>query len=216
MAWVYPVASTNFEEYLLIEVAAGSAAGIDALQRQGTTSQYNLVVWQGGSSTAVQGGTITNNQWVHLAMVRESATVLKAYVDGALAMTVTSPSVSGRSAAGLMGFGDVHGGIPFAGRVYAAKAWDTALLAGQVEDEMYLVRPRYLFGVWGWWPCFPGINERYLDYSGNGRHWTESGSLSDEDPPPVSWGAEALAVVTPSLSGVVATPRRRTLMGVGT
>jgi Concanavalin A-like lectin/glucanases superfamily len=193
MAWFYPISTTNFEEYLLIEQAAGSN-NIDALQRQGTSSQLNLVVWIAGVATQLQGGSITSNQWTHLAVVRESATVLKAYQDGQLIITVTSPSVTGRQPAGLMGFGDVHGGIGFNGRVAVAKAWGAfALDQAMVQAEMHTVLPHHrIADQWGYWPMLPG-SERANDLSGRGRHWTEGGALSDEEGPgAVSWGAPVL------------------------
>lgn len=198
MGWFYPTVNTNFEEYLLIENAAGSTQNIDAFQRQGTTGQYNLVAYVSGTPTNVQGGTITNNQWVHLTMVRESVTVLKGYADGVLVATVTTGTVAGRTAAALMGLGDVHGGIPFYGRVAGQKAWSVALTAAEIAREVETLRPIRTTSLYGVWPMFQGSNNRLVDYSGNTRLWTAAGTFTDEDQPPVPWGAKVYSLSPPA------------------
>lgn len=87
---------------------------------------------------------------------------------------------------------------PFSGRIHAIKIWNTALTEAEIAQEVYTVAPRKLDSLWGWNPTRPGSGERAKDYSGNGRNWTEGGTLTDDDPPPISWagasgGAFALA-----------------------
>lgn len=59
---------------------------------------------------------------------------------------------------------------------------------------MRTIRPQRLDGLWGWWPVFDGATGRARDYSGNGRNWTGSGTLSDEAGPGIPWGASPLLV----------------------
>ena len=77
---------------------------------------------------------------------------------------------------------------PFSGRIHAIKIWNTALTEAEIAQEVYTVAPRKLDSLWGWYPTRPGSGERAKDYSGNGRDWTEGGTLTDDDPPPISWG----------------------------
>jgi hypothetical protein len=164
----------------------------------------------GSGSYAIAG-------WNHFAMVRESVTLVKGYLNGAPDATLAHPTVAGRAASTKMSLGQYDGsGDRFDGRVQAVKAWDVALNESQILSELVTYRPVHLFNIWAWWPMLPGSGERHLDYSGNGRHWTEVGTLSDEDPKDLAWGGPALAVIESGAVPPVLVPRYRTLMGVGT
>lgn len=78
------------------------------------------------------------------------------------------------------------------GRVFAAKMWSTNLTQAEIEQERWSIRPHRTANLYGWWPIFPDAVERAREYSGNGRDFTENGALTDEDPPPVSWGTGPL------------------------
>lgn len=145
----------------------------------------------------------SNGTWYHTALVRESTTSLKMYVDGALQGTVTA-NVSGRASAANMRLGNsALSDSPMDGRVCATKIWTRALTLAEVNAEMRTIRPLDTTSLWGWYPNFPGSGERARDYSGNGRNWTEGGTLTDEDPPPVSYGGQS--IFFPLVTAAVAT-----------
>ena len=73
--------------------------------------------------------------------------------------------------------------FPLNGRCAGLKAWTAALSAGELTLEMDGVCPVRTSNLYAWWPCLSDAT-RAQDYSGNGRHWTEVGTLTNEDPPP--------------------------------
>lgn len=85
-------------------------------------------------------------------------------------------------------------------RFAAIKVWDAALTQDEIRQEQFTILPKRTADLHAWWPMFPGSGERARDYSGNGKDLTEVGTLSDEDPPPVTWGApiDTIAVFTVS------------------
>lgn len=87
------------------------------------------------------------------------------------------------------------------------KLWDGAQLTlAELEQERYIIRPARTANLYGWWPTPPGAAERARDYSGNGYHWTEGGTLTDEVPPPVRWSSRPIILSAPAAaSGVTAT-----------
>jgi hypothetical protein len=128
----------------------------------------------------------------HVAMVRESATSCKVYLNGVLdATNVTSNAA--RPAATRMNIATRNAGTnPFNGLVSYGKAWTVALSAAEIASEMRSVRPLHqLNNLYAWWPMRAGATERAKDYSGRGRNWTENGTLVDEGDPPIWWGARS-------------------------
>jgi len=168
--------SANGEE-LYISVSLGNRLTLYAVN--GGTDGF-------GSPT---GTVLSTNTWYHVTIVRESSTSLKSYLNGVFEQTC-SVNIASRSASSRMEFGAWSSGNndPFSGRIQYIKIWNTALTEAEIAQEVYTVAPRKLDSLWGWYPTRPGSGERAKDYSGNGRDWTEGGTLTDDDPPPISWG----------------------------
>lgn len=74
-------------------------------------------------------------------------------------------------------------------RLAAMKVWNVGLTAAEIEREAQTILPKRLNDLNFFAPGFPGASERLRDYSGNGYTLTAGGTLTDEDPPPISWGA---------------------------
>lgn len=194
MGWAYLVSNLGTTSTFWV-LDDNSANNVDWLRTNtdGLTIQLRAV--SGGSGNSVNGTTLSTGVWYHLALVREDASTLKAYLDGALDATNTT-SVTGRTAATRQ----EHGGrsastSPSDSRVAAIKAWSAALTQAEIQQERWFVRPIRTANLHGFWPCFPGSAERLIDYSGNGRDWGTAGTLTDEDPPPVGWGSDSPPVV---------------------
>jgi len=142
----------------------------------------------GGSPTIVSGGSVAAATWLHLAMVRESNTVLKAYLNGALVATHTT-DISGRSSVTRqeMGGQSASNNGPLDGRMAHAKMWDAALSVAEVINEMAVARPVRFANLWNWAPLWDSAF--VFDQSGAAHDWSTAGSLSTEDGPAVAYGA---------------------------
>lgn len=192
MGWYYTVSKTEWGTNLL--AWAGNYQNQDALQRSSLADYYTLEVWNGGAGSGLTGPTIPLGTWQHLAMVRESATVCKLYVDGVYIGTNTR-DITGRTAATEMRVAQPSWTLD--ARVAAMKAWSVALTAAEIAREVETIRPIRTTNLHGVWPMFHGSNNRFVDYSGNARLWTAAGTLTDEDQPPVPWGAKVYSLSPP-------------------
>lgn len=195
MAWVYLVSDLNAIATLLsANNATGSNQDTIRTGADGTTIETRVSV--ASASTSAAGPSLTVGQWYHVALVRESVTSLKLYVDGVLVSTNTR-DVTGRTAVLLIEHGVLlTSSSPSDSRVDRIKAWSAALTIAEVQAEMWSIRPQRTDNLYGFWPTWTGA-DRITDYSGNGRDWTASGTLTDEDPAPVSWGAQSTRIIYP-------------------
>ncbi len=186
MGWVRNVVDTN--TWAVIYAHVGDQYPSLNFSSDGTTLEVSDL------ADATPGYALSLNTWYHVCWVRTSATDNKVYVDGVLRIDDTTRNI-GNGTAGLHMGNHPLGGTPFNGRLAAVKIWDNVQLTqAEIQAEMHAIRPIRTANLWGWWPMFPGSGERARDYSGNGRNLTEAGTLTDEDPPPVSWGAPVWAL----------------------
>ena len=183
MAWIRTPASVT-SSWEVFAVLNNNGSGLDWI---GHGNNGRLDLYVGGDG---YGSTLSVNTWYHVTMMRESTTSLRAYLNGVLDITDTTDvgarSANTRMELGAMGTGN---GDPFTGRAYAVKVWTTNLTAAEILQEMRTITPQRLANLHLWTPLLAGASERLIDYSGFGRNWTEGGTLTDEDPPPVEWGA---------------------------
>jgi Concanavalin A-like lectin/glucanases superfamily len=193
MGWFRTESSTQFGTYF--NQWAGSYQNQDALHRNNTASEISLEVWNGGGGIGLYGPAIPLGTWTHYAIVRSGATDCRLYIDGAL-IGVNSFDITGRTAQTEIRIGWTT--VSLDARVAAVKAWSVALSAAEVAREVETIRPIRTASLHGFWPLFPGSTERTWDYSGNARHWTEVGTLTDEAPPPVPWGARVYVLSPPA------------------
>jgi hypothetical protein len=186
MCWAYPVSNPTAQ--LTLFSVANNGSNLDRLRSNsgGTTWSAQSII--GGTSVTTIGSSVSYGAWQHWAMVRRDSSHLDTYLNGVLDAT-SNQSVSGRAAAAQLDIGNTNAASAyFNGRVFAIKAWNVALTAAEIQEEMRTIRPVRLANLWGWWPGRPGSGERAKDYSGNGRNFTEGGTLTDEDAGPISWG----------------------------
>ena len=220
MMWVYVSVDTNADAVVANLFGDTNNYDIFGFDATGTTlSTYVLV---GGANTQSTGTTLSTGAWHHITVVRSSTTLLTLYLDGVSDQTNTR-DVTGRSAISsyVVGQWDVSFPLRFDGRTYGLKYWDTDLTAAEVVTEMHsLVAKTKLSNLNRRSPMLPNATERLKDYSPNKANWTANGTLTDEDPAPVSWGAgsniipfAAAASGTTGSGAVQATTS--TLAGVG-
>lgn len=162
-----------------------NGAGTSFIALNLSSSGTNLQISVGGSTT--NGTNLSTGTWYDVALVIESATAQKAYLNGVLDINKTTSSYTFTPAQYFIG-SDSAGFLN--GRITDLKIIEAALTADEIQTERMLRRP-VLFNPWAHYPMLSGSGERTRDYSGNGRGLTEAGTLTDEDLPPVSWGGGA-------------------------
>lgn len=182
--WFYLSVDTNdfAVMFSLNDDAVATVRDNLATNNDGTTLRVSL--HNGVTAQGVTGSNLSTATWYHIAMVRANATSCTAYLNGVLNITNTL-DCSGRVANTRMEVGaiDSRNEFPLNGRCAGLKAWTAPLSAGELALEMSGVCPVRLNDLYAWWPCLSNAT-RAQDYSGNGRHWTEAGTLTNEDPPP--------------------------------
>lgn len=180
--WMYITADRNAAGTLFILVNAGGTSFVDVhLKSDGTTLEIGTsYAGNSGGGTSLSTGT-----WYHIALVRSGASHTL-YLNGVSDQTLSN---AGTFTTATMGMGS-NTVTWLNGRLACIKVWDAALTQSEIQQEMNVIRPVRTNNLNLWTPNFPGATERLADYSGNGRNWTANGTLTDEDPPPVSWGAQ--------------------------
>lgn len=154
------------------------------------------------------GVTISLDVWVHIALVRESTTVLKLYVNGDLTYTLGSVSVAGRAAiTSLSTWGIRFGyGICYykstatstsrtvglrylSGAVAHIKIWDQLLTAAEIKRESIQVRAAKTEGLYSFLPTYtttgtvPTSGGDLDDKSGSVNSFTKTSTATyDVDP----------------------------------
>lgn len=188
MAWVYLVSDLN------------AAGRFWSLNTDSTTNDFDFVgvttdgttliarTAVGASTTTGTGTNLSIQTWYHVALVRSATNTLDVYLNGVSDSTHTR-STTGRTAVTRMEAGAWTSGNANRtdSRIMGMKAYTTNLTAAEIANEMNTIRPQRTDNLYAWWPIFNG--DRTTDYNGNARPWTEGGTLTDEDPPPVSYGA---------------------------
>lgn len=140
--------------------------------------------WDGTTETS-STATLRVGQWYHLAWVHTSATAWQLFVNGVADHTGGTASSSLSSNSFVWGVWDATTDVSNA--TYAdIRIWSgLALSSAQLQTEMRSPAPVATTALWAWWPLYNGIPVRPLDFSGNNRTLTLTGTLLDDTPPPV-------------------------------
>lgn len=147
---------------------------------------------------------LSHDAWYHFALVR-SGNVLKIYVGGVLFASITQ-SITGRASATQQRLGAAHNAglfLPINAELIYNREWTVALSAGQIQAEANAGSAVVTSGLWA---DHPLTDENTLtDASGNGRHWTASGTfVGSTASPPITVPMSATA--TTGTSATIATP----------
>jgi hypothetical protein len=192
--------------YVLM-ISDGGFSNYDAVYTfgSGTSARFQLECSGGsGGSSAALGSSITPGQWYYVALVRESATSLRLYVDGVLDAECTA-DVSGRAASAaqyLGSFGNLGGGFTLDGRLGYWRGWSTNLSASEQTDEAVSPTPVRTADLFEDWPFDPGD---LVNGAANNRDWSAAGSpAADDGPPDVVTGGGGEMAAELSGSGALA------------
>lgn len=187
--WV-KVTVTNDTKHNVFYIDAGSVfANYDRIKLDWFNGAAGIQVVNGGADSGQQYGAtgLTLNTYFHLAMVRESATSLKLYVNGSLEVTITT-SVASRSSATRMSMGALaEGSEPSTGLVLAAwNAWNRALTSAEISAQMAQAAPTDATSLYAEWLMLSGSG-RIDDSGGTGHPWTANGTLTDTTDPSITY-----------------------------
>jgi hypothetical protein len=118
----------------------------------------------------------------HIAMVRTSATSIKAVVNGVSSTVLTHSTVASRAAATSQFIGNDAGGYVLSNGEAISDffLYDAALSDEEIRDQMNFAYPRRTANLREWIPLAAG-SARNIDFSGNTRDYTETGAINDED-----------------------------------
>lgn len=188
MTWAY---GTTFPTDFPMLMVVGSGVTPYNVDELGASAAASHKAWIEAAIAGSFGGVeatnvLTATQWYHVAMVRESATALKFYLDGSSVATDTL-NITGRTAATQMTVGkrriDSSDENPWNGRVAYMKAWASALTPTEVLAEKEYADAQKA-SPWGVWALTSHTD--LTDSSGNGRNWTANGTLTTEADPTLS------------------------------
>ncbi len=186
--WLYAVSaptSGNYRDIISRYTGSSNGPGV-ALYNAGSGAKLNLGDFDSDDPGST---TFTTAAWHHVVWTRGGGTD-NAYLDSVLETTDAL-----QTAGDALRFGMYDTTYPpntWDGRCANVIVTATTWTLAQVQAQRYRYLP--IETPWAWWPMFPGATERLADYSGNGRNLTLTGSATDADPPPISWGVSPWVV----------------------
>lgn len=160
-AMMWAQLKTAFADNTIIQFGDALLTASDTIEARNTTQLRARV--QAASPTAAY--TFAAGTWYHFAMVRESVTSFKCYVNGSLLATVTTDA-TGRVLPTVFALGQNNGG----GAMTACKLWTRALTLSEVGAEVNNRLAVDATDLWAEWPMRDDTVGTYLDdESGAGR-----------------------------------------------
>ena len=88
-AWIYPTTTSGYRPIFTIEPTSGSNFGALILAQNGTAINGECRPTTGGTNVVITGGTLTANQWFHVALSVSSGSA-KLYLDGSQVGTTST------------------------------------------------------------------------------------------------------------------------------
>ena len=188
--WFYYVSTRSAYAFFISFENAVSSASAGLSIGFDTSNAFFVIVSSG--SPATFGSNPATSAW-HFVALRANGTNVKGFhrtLSGTWQTATTSSAPSFTPA--VLAFGNDSYDDWVNCRLAGIKVWDAALSDAEIENEAETLRPQRFANLNLWTPGFSGSGERTRDYSGNGRNLTEGGTLTDEDAPPIAYGARSL------------------------
>jgi hypothetical protein len=153
-----------------------------------------LGFWGPSGAATFTGAVATVGTWFFWAMSWTTGTSANAYFGnvGATSLVTQAVTSSNVDSASWRFLDDPYDEW-WDGRVANIRVYSAALTATELLHEAQLLRPVRGSNLWAWWPLYSHTD--LVDYSGNGRDLSSSGTLTTEDGPNVTYGASPLWVV---------------------
>lgn len=183
--WRYMVTDTN-DYTVQIAFQDANHSGIQTAV-DGTTISI------ASDADGLDGSNLTVATWYHCLWCKRSNTDNELWIDGVNVVDTFAMTIGAFSS---IFFGSYNGGTSYfyngrmANLIWYTDAKSTTEIAAMAARKTYI--PYTFTNIYGWWPMLPGATERTLDYSGNGHTLTNNGTLTDEDGPPIGWGAPVI------------------------
>lgn len=147
-----------------------------------------------GAGVVISGTTaLSTNTWYGFGMTfndsLDDTTLYLSTIDGAVTQEVQATEDTGAQTINSLRIGvDGNSGDGLAStssRVACVKMWNRLLTIDELRSEFAQQVPADPTSLYGWWPLLTDTD--FVDYSGNGRNWTEQGNLNAADAFPVPW-----------------------------
>lgn len=190
MGWFYPTAVSGTHTLFSLNDNAGNYDFI------GLISGLTLYIETQDLSTSLST-LAAANAWYHITIQRAAdGNSLHLYINGVEDGVGFSDIAGGRAPATRMEMGGFESGNanPFVGNEAYIKAWNAALSGAEILAEVNsaaAVRTSNLYGEWK----TPLGATRTADTSGNGRDWTEVGTLTDSSDYPFGGSTPLIPVI---------------------
>lgn len=191
---------------------------------------YFYVTSDGGAAS-ITGLTPSINTWYFFALsvAASGANNLKGYIGSASsgALATASGTADSFTPSGMVVGKDLYWNVASPGQVAAIKIWDAALTADELELERRFFAPVRLANLHLWCPCVDDtVANNKIDLSGNGKDFTQTGTPTIADGPPIRWArkvsiwmpadAGGATSVNVNLTGVSATGNKTAPTSTGT
>jgi len=157
----------------------------------------------GGTARLTDAPFVGISQWFHFAASRTSTTATEAYENGISLPPIPTLSIADRVSSvpvtrqNVGNFSDVYLDIP-SGYVAHIFEYSAALSQAEIQNQMFKAQPQRTANLHAWTPCRNGA--RNIDFSGNGRDWTEIGAMTDGIiEPPVIYAPPPMFVKSPPI-----------------
>ena len=177
------------------------ASNIASMSTSGGTSKDTVRLGASGTllstqsgGTTVTGSNLTVAQWYHIALVRETTTSQKLYLDLTLDITNTG-DISARGAVNFMRMSDTTTNFTDC-RILASKEYQALLTIDEIATESRQIMPSRWANLVAWHPFIdPSASLCAVDFSGGGATWTVNNAVSaSTESPAIAWGAPSIFI----------------------
>lgn len=206
--WVYLVTAPASGQYSTIFAIHDDAGEYDIYDifNNGVNNRF-LVATSSTYNETIGSTNLSTATWYFVCGVRSGAAARNLYFATMGATSLTNEVSHTISPGAMTPSTNEIGAIlttnldPLDGRVFAFKCWSAALTTTELMQEMYTRRPHRFANLNRWLPTFNGASVRAEDWARTG-NVIEDGTLTDEDDPPISYGAPN---ILPQIAVIAAT-----------
>ena len=200
MFWYYVTSNTGGDQ-TGAAINSNSLSNFDLCGNKSNLATRFAVRSNSGTNNDLTGTILTVGTWYHFAMRRNSSTSAELLLDGVVDIT-NNQSTASRGAVNAQHVGEQVGGFAsLDGRIAAIKEFNTNLTTAEINAERFTYLPKIADSrLINWTPCLIGSRLKAL----RGVDWSETGTVTDEFGPPISWGGGAVILPFIPVSGTTA------------